>query len=296
MRNFPPIPALSLTVRDLGPIARSPVLRWLRCRSLASVLLSATLWTAGGIGPHAIAAASQQQVPPTVTNLIRQIDGAANRQDLGSLLQFYSPRFTHSDGLTRETLAAALTRLWERYPDLDYRTRVESWEAVDNGFEVETVTEIEGTGISSDRAVRLRATLRSRQRYENGQMVRQDLLAENTEVTSGDNPPEVKVNLPDEVRVGGRYNFDAIVLEPLRDDLLLGYAIDEPARADRLLNPSEVQLQPLAAGGIFKVGRAGAIEDSLWISAALFRHDGLSLITRRLRILDRGDRNSHLPF
>jgi uncharacterized protein YoaH (UPF0181 family) len=74
---------------------------------------------------------------------------------------------------------------------LDYRTRVESGEAVDNGFEVETVTEIEGTGMSSDRAVRLKATLRSRQRYENGQMVRQDLLAENTEVRSGDNPPEV---------------------------------------------------------------------------------------------------------
>jgi len=61
------------------------------------------------------------------------------------------------------------------------------------------------------------------------------------------------MNLPQQVRVGQQYSFDAIVQEPLGDDYLVGAAIEEPIQADKYFNPTP-ELE-LPAGGLFKVGR-----------------------------------------
>jgi len=62
------------------------------------------------------------------------------------------------------------------------------------------------------------------------------------------------MNLPQQVKVGQQYSFDAIVQEPL-GDYLVGAAIEEPIQADKYFNPT-VELELLPAGGLFKVGRA----------------------------------------
>lgn len=254
-------------------------------RFIASFVLGLTLWCAGGHSPSGVQAASPETAPAELKNLVQQIDAAANREDVAAVMKFYAQNFSNSDGLTRPSLEQALIQLWERYDRLDYRTEIESWEADGNGYIAETVTYIRGTEQLPSRQLTLMGTLRSRQRYENQQIVRQDILAERTQLTTGDNPPTVEINLPETVKISERYNFDAIVKEPLRNDLLLGYAVEEPVRVDGYLTPYAVKLEPLTAGGIFKVGQAPANEDSRWISAVVVRKDGLTMVTQRLRVV-----------
>ena len=85
-------------------------------------------------------------VPVEIKSLIGKIDQAANKRDLSALMKFYSPQFTSADGLTYESLRQGLTQLWQRYPELQYQTKILSWKQEGERLSVETLTEITGTG------------------------------------------------------------------------------------------------------------------------------------------------------
>jgi hypothetical protein len=225
--------------------------------------------------------------PAALSQLLADLDKAANSQDVKAVLAFYSPSFTHSDGLTQRTLQEALVGLWKRYPNLTYRTELKSWKPSANGFLAETVTTISGTQTEGDREFKLMATLESRQKIENQKIVQQEVLNERNQITTGSKPPQVQINLPSQVRGGQEFTFDAIVQEPLGDDLLMGAALEEPVKPDGYLNTTTANLEPLNSGGIFKVGRAPLTPQSHWLSAVVARHDGITMVTQRLRILAR---------
>jgi hypothetical protein len=218
---------------------------------------------------------------------VAQIDTAANKHDLQGVMQFYSPNFANSDGLTRQSLEQALTQLWKRYPNLTYQTELKSWKKQGNGFLAETSTRITGTQKLGDRDYKLDSALRSQQQFENQKIVRQDILAEQSQITSGSNPPKVTLSLPDRVNVGESFNFDAVVQEPVGSEILLGTALEEPVKPDGYLNPTVANLELLSAGGIFKVGRAPATPEPRWLSAVLVRHDGTTMITKRLQVVSK---------
>lgn len=272
--------AIARSKKPKKPTRRQPL-----TRLIASLLGLGLCWGGLLLHPRSARADSAETAPPELKALIEQIDAAANRQDLRRVMQFYSRRFTHSDGLTYNTLEKALRELWERYPNIRYRTEILSWEEDGNEIVVETATEIVGVETIADRELALTATVRSRQRYQDEQLVRQDILTENTQVVSGQNPPEITVNLPEEVGIGQRFGFDAIVEKPLGDDLLLGGAWEEPITADTYFTPTNMRLEPLSAGGVFKVGQAPGVPQNSWVSAILIRHDGIAMITRRLRAI-----------
>jgi len=228
---------------------------------------------------------SGQNAPPELTNLLTQIDAAANLGNVKKVIEFYSPNFTHGDGLNRQTLEKALVDLWKRYPKLRYSTQLESWQSEGNAIVAETVTKITGLPSANSNNLALNATIKSRQRITGAKIVRQDILSERTLLTSGRKPPQVDVKLPQEVKVGQQYNFDAIVKEPLGDEFLLGTAIEEPIQADKYLNPTPVDLELLTSGGLFKVGRAPSTPGSQWLSAVILRGDGMTMVTQRLQIV-----------
>ncbi|MBD2356537.1 nuclear transport factor 2 family protein [Tolypothrix sp. FACHB-123] len=226
-----------------------------------------------------------QNAPAQLTNLLAQIDAAANQGDVKKVIEFYSPNFAHGDGLNRQTLEKALIDLWKRYPKLRYTTQLQSWRTEGNAIVAETVTNITGLPSANSNNMALNATIKSRQRITGGKIVRQDILTERTLLTSGSKPPQVDVKLPQQVRVGQQYNFDAIVQEPLGDEFLLGTAIEEPIQADKYLNPTPVNLELLNSGGLFKVGRAPSTPGSHWLSAVILRGDGMTMVTQRLQVV-----------
>ncbi len=256
-----------------------------------SVLFLLTIGLIGGWAGIA-RADKPETAPPQLKDTLKQIDAAANRRDVQGVMQFYGANFKNSDGLNRASMEQALTKLWQNYSQLSYRTELKEWKSENNGIVAETVTQITGVGNSDGMKMKLDSTLRSRQRFENQKIVQQEILAERSQVTSGANPPTVQVNLPEQVRPGEQFNFDVIVKEPLGDQLLLGTAVEEPIKPDTYAKPSKLDLDLLPAGGIFKIGKAPTTKENRWLSAVLIRSDGMTLVTQRLRVSDRPSASS----
>lgn len=248
---------------------------------LALFLLTLSLTALG----NRTAAQTPANAPQQLKNVLARIDAAANQRNVNAVMQFYGQNFTHSDGLTRQSMAQALTQVWQRYPQLKYQTQLQSWKPEGKGIVAETVTNITGAQRQDSRNLVLNATIRSRQWYENNQIVRQEILSERSLLKAGTQPPTVDLKLPQQVKPGQQYNFDAIVQEPLGEDYLLGAAIEEPIKPENYLNPKRVELELLSAGGLFKLGRAPAQPDDRWISAVLIRGDGMTMVTQRLNVV-----------
>ncbi|WP_293346771.1 MULTISPECIES: nuclear transport factor 2 family protein [unclassified Microcoleus] len=223
--------------------------------------------------------------PAPLTKLLTEIDAAANRRDVKAVMAFYSQNFTHSDGLNSQSMEKALTQLWQRYPNLNYRTELKSWKTEGNAIIADTVTTIAGTQKQDGRELNLKATIRSQQRFEGEKIVKQEILAEQNQITSGKNPPKLQVNVPEQVKVGQEYNFDAIVLEPIGNDILIGTIVEEPVNEKTFFKSAEVDLDLLNSGGIFKVGKAPATPENRWISAVLMRQGGIAMVSVRLRVV-----------
>jgi hypothetical protein len=134
--------------------------------------------------------------------------------------------------------------------------------------------------------LKLESTLRSRQRIENQKIVQQEILGERTQQMSGANPPNIEVQLPEQVRPGQSFNFDVIVKEPLGDSLLLGAALEDTIKPELYAKPSEFKLDLLPAGGIFKIGKAPTKPQDHWLSAVLVRKDGMTMVTQRLQVVN----------
>ncbi|PSB03327.1 hypothetical protein [Merismopedia glauca] len=232
-------------------------------------------------------ARTPQTAPAELKNILTQIDTVANRQEVEQSIQFYSPTFTNSDGLNRQKLQDGLTNLWEKYPGLKYKTELVSWDRSRNGLVAETVTTISGVQQTGGRTVKLESKLRSRQTIQGQKIVRQEILSERSQVTSGAQPPTVQFTLPEKVRVGQEYNFDAIVKEPLGDDLLLGTATEQPVKVENYFQTGKYELKDLPAGGIFKTGKAAPQPGDYWISAVFIRSGGMTTIVQRLKVVNR---------
>ncbi|MEO0985549.1 MAG: nuclear transport factor 2 family protein [Cyanobacteria bacterium J06639_14] len=256
----------------------------LRCaKSLVPALLVATLW--GWMSNQTAIAAPPETAPEMLLSTIDSIEAAANAQDIEQVMSLYSDAFQGPDGFTRTQYQETLSQFWEQYTTLAYEVDLLSWEADGNGFVAETLTTVEGTQLKAGREFTLTSAVRSRQRFENGQLVSQEILSEQSRLLSGPTPPTVTIQLPETVSPGQNFSFDAIVQEPLGDRLLLGSALDEGVTFEDFLTPRPfVEMEQLSAGGLFKLGNAPDKTDQRWISSVLIREGGIVVDTRRLRI------------
>lgn len=238
----------------------------------------------GWLAP-ALAMQPPETAPAEITQLLNQIDAAASDRDVDEVMEFFSRDFSHADGLTYDGYEAALQYFWERYTNLDYSTELRGWEQDGEDVVIETVTTVTGSEAVGSRSAQLSAEIESRQVIREGQIVEQETLTENNQLTLGTTPPTLDINLPERVAVGQQFSFDAIVMEPLGDRILLGAAIEESITPEGYTDSSVIDLNLLAAGGIFKIGQAPASLDDQWISAIVIREDGITAITRRLEVV-----------
>lgn len=230
-------------------------------------------------------AQSPQTAPPELQQLIREIDIAANGQDLQAVLQFYSPNFTNSDGLNYQELEKVLNQFWQTYSNVNYKTELQSWKQEGSAILATTVTQITGTQTIKNRDFQLNSTITSEQRIENQKVVQQKIITERSTLSSGENPPTVKFNVPEEVQAGQSYNVDAIVQEPLDEEILIGTALSTPVNIATYFTTEPIQLEFLSSGGIFKVGEAPNTPQDRWVSAILMRRGGITFVTQRLRVV-----------
>ena len=252
---------------------------------LFSIVLGVVMWGTGAAISLPADAETPETAPPNITNLLTQIDAAANRQDVEAVMGFYSPNFTNSDGLNHQTLKEVLTSFWNQYSQLNYRTKLQSWQQNGNTLTTTTLTEITGTKTLKNREFSLTATITSQQQIEGDKIVQQEILAEKNQLTLGKQPPTVVFNVPGEIKIGQEYQVDAIVQEPLNNEILIGTAITQTVTAKAYTQSELLQLEFLPSGGVFKVGQAPDNVGDNWVSAILMRQGGITLVTQRLRVV-----------
>lgn len=250
---------------------------------------SVIAWGSGAVllvGSGAAQAQAPNPVPPAIATLAKQLDTAASRKDLDAVMKFYSPSFTHTDGLDFKTQQQALKVFWQDIKTVQYQTQINSWKAeAQNRYVLETTTSLNGIRRAADRDMNLTSTVRSRLVIADQKIVSQEILTEQTRLTTGDKPPIVNIALPEQVNVGQTFSFDVVVKEPLGEDLLLGSALEESVTAERYLQPAIAPLEPLTAGGIFKTGQAPQQPTRKWISAVLIKNGGITIVSQRLNVV-----------
>lgn len=264
------------------------------------LLVSAAVAAIAPIASPALAAQTSKPVPAELSNIVFAMDKAASSQDIESVMKFYAPSFNHSDGLNRDRYKQVLRDLWQRYKSITYRTEISKWEQQGDLITAETVTMVQGAKGAENDNFKLDARLISTQTYKNinGQLqvVSQKVLSEQSSLSTGDAPPPVKLRVPELIGVGRQYVLDAIVTEPLGTSLLLGAAIEEPVEAKNYLNENTINLRPLRAGGLFKIGQAPFSSGDRWISVVLVRESGITIASQRLRVSKDFTGNQYTPL
>ncbi|MDR9404100.1 MAG: nuclear transport factor 2 family protein [Halothece sp. Uz-M2-17] len=230
-------------------------------------------------------AAPANTAPKNLTQLLSELETAANNEDMATVRAVYSPELTTTSGLDVAALTQKLEQLWNTYDQLDYQVELENWEKQGETLVAETVTRIRGLRNAQGREVFLEATLRSRQTIREGQIVTQDMLSEQSKVYIGENAPRVKVNAPSQVQAGENFNFDVIVQEPIGDDILMGTALEEEVTIQSYLTPRNLNLEILPAGGIYRLGEAPTTPGQRWLSAIIIRDNGMTLVSQRVNIV-----------
>jgi len=122
-------------------------------------------------------------------------------------------------------------------------------------------------------------------RLEDGELVEQELLAQQSLLRSGRRPLAVNVAIPDVVLTGSRYDVDLIVKEPLGQALVAGGLIsltDEQLSAQMRPN---LPLAPQGGGGLFKSVQAPQQPGSQSWALMLVHPDGVVTATKRVRVV-----------
>jgi ketosteroid isomerase-like protein len=252
-------------------------------QSLNCALLGLVLGAVMGWSASAVLAQSSGPAPAELTTFLDQVETAANRQDIEAVMEFYSADFTNTDGLDRQNLQQFLTQFWQDFSDVNYDMELQAWEQEGSAVLATTVTRITGTQTLNNREFQLEATITSQQRIENQQIVQQEILTEKNQLTSGEAPPTVTFNVPETVAVQQSYNVDAIVQEPLGEDIMIGAAVDQIIDPDIYFSPQTLEMELLNTGGLFKIGEAPSTPEQKWISAVLMRKGGIVSVTQRVR-------------
>jgi hypothetical protein len=244
----------------------------LKCFSVIGVMLSLA-------SSNAVAAPA----PIAVSSLLAKIDRSANSKQLAELNSSFAANYT-IDGLNRAAWEQGVKKFWQRYPNLRYQTVIQSWKPEGDGILVETLTTITGSQTKNDQTSKITAKLVSRQKISGGKIVQQQILSENTTTTSGSKPPTVELNIPDQLKINESYNIDAIVAEPLGDDVMIGAVVEQAVSAEGYAKQPEYGLNPLATGGLFKKAKAPSKPGDYWLSATFVRPGGMTTVTQRIHV------------
>ena len=123
-------------------------------------------------------------------------------------------------------------------------------------------------------------------RLQDGELVDQELLAQQSLLRSGERPLAVDVAIPDVVLTGSRYDIDLIVEEPLGEALVAAGLIDlSPQQVADQFRPN-LPLAPMAGGGLFKTVQAPQRPGSQSWALMLVHPDGVVTATKRVRVVN----------
>ena len=121
---------------------------------------------------------------------------------------------------------------------------------------------------------------------ERGLISDQEILSDESVMTSARETLPISLLIPDSVLTGSRYDVDVVVVEPLGDALLAGGLIALTPEQVLGQESPDIQLQPLGGGGLFKSVQA-PFKPGVQTWAALLVHpEGVVTVSKQVRVVD----------
>ena len=120
---------------------------------------------------------------------------------------------------------------------------------------------------------------------KNGQIINYQIVNESSVLKTIKTPLKIKLDIPDEVLTGSRYEVNIILENPLGEDFLSGGLIN--VDSNKLIKqPSPyINLFPLGAGGLFKSVQAPFKPGHQTLAALLIHPKGIISITKLIRVV-----------
>ena len=143
---------------------------------------------------------------------------------------------------------------------------------------------VKGMGRSDGLMYRMQASQTLAVRLQGGVMVEEELLDDRSLLRSGTARLPISVRLPRVVLTGSRYDIDVIVDEPLGRAVLAGGLME--LRGEQAVGGlrSNIQLEPLGGGGLFKRVQAPQAPGVQTWAVMLVHPDGVVTATQRVRV------------
>jgi hypothetical protein len=136
----------------------------------------------------------------------------------------------------------------------------------------------------------LRYTLKASQQLavstQGGLITGQEILQEESVLTSASKPLPVSLLIPDAVLTGSRYDVDVVLDQPLGDALLAGGLIGLTSTQVAEQQSPDIQLEPLGGGGLFKSVQAPFQPGSQTWAALVVHPEGVITVTKRVRVVN----------
>jgi hypothetical protein len=230
--------------------------------------------------------AAAAQPPAAMVELVKNVDRAANTKQISGLISNYAASYS-VDGMNLSEWQQSISTFWKRYPTLKYLTTIKSWKPDSNGGWLETTTRIDGSGVQSGNPIKLTAQIESRQKIVNGKIAQQEIVSEKIVATSGTKPPTIDLRVPAKVKTNGDYTIEAIVQEPLGDDVMMGMVTERAVSGSAYNRSENLNLELLSTGGLFKDAKAPGKSGDYWLSVTFIRPDGMTSVTQRMHVLRR---------
>ena len=189
---------------------------------------------------------------------------------------------TLASGDLQPVLAERYQRFLQDFPEVTWQ--VEPAALTPDGRPTLSL-QVRGAAESQGLSYSLEASEQIAIRLEGGELVEQELLAQQSLLRSGERPLAVDVAIPDVVLTGSRYDVDLIVEKPLGQALVAGGLVDlSDEQLSAQIRPN-LPLAPQGGGGLFKSVQAPQQPGSQTWAVMLVHPDGVVTATKRVRVV-----------
>ena len=181
------------------------------------------------------------------------------------------------------TLLDSFRRFSSRFPET--RWRVSPDEAMADGRPTVKLA-VTGTRQQDGLSYSFRAHQRLAFSTAAGLITGQEVLSDQSVLTSAKKPLPISLMIPDTVLTGSRYDVDVVVDQPLGKALLAGGLTAVTPEQVLAQKSPIIQLAPLGGGGLFKSVQA-PFQSGVQTWAALLVHpDGVITVSKQVQVVD----------
>jgi hypothetical protein len=247
-------------------------------RRSALAALSALLVSASGIAaalPGRAAEASNATANATASGLVTRLQQALNAPEQNGLDALLAPD-------QQELIGRRFRRFAADFPDA--RWSLKAGQPMADGRQtlalaVSASRELDGQRFTLQASQQLALTVAG------GRITGQEVLQEESVLSSASQPFPVSLLIPDAVLTGSRYDVDVVLEQPLGDAMLAGGLIGLTPEQVAAQQSPDIQLEPLGGGGLFKSVKAPYQPGSQTWAALVVHPEGVITVTKRVRVV-----------